>query len=90
MTIAERLFDIFGLKKDSPEPNGDEKTRWKIEEQFGPKSHPQTVIQQLAPMVCETVQVVEKYSVANTHISVYCVDSQSLVICLLSNLPISI
>ena len=56
-TIAERLIDIFGLKEDFPKPNGDEKTRWKFEEQFGPKSHPQTVIQQLASMVYEMVQV---------------------------------
>ena len=57
MTIAERLFDIFGLKKDSPEPNGDEKTRWKFEEQLGFRSHSRAVIQQLAPRVSETVQV---------------------------------
>ena len=57
--IAGRVFDIFGSKKDSPEPNGDEKTRWKIEEQLGPTRRPQTVIQQLAPRVFETVQVPE-------------------------------
>ena len=47
----------FWLKKGFPEPNGDEKTCWKIEEQFGPRSHPQAFIQQLAPRVFETVQV---------------------------------
>ena len=55
--IAGRVFDIFSSKKGSPEPNGDEKTCWKIEEQFGPRSHPQAFIQQLAPRVFETVQV---------------------------------
>ena len=55
--IAGMLFDLSGSKRDSPEPDGDEKTRWKFEEQLALKCHPQTVIQQLGRRVFEKVQV---------------------------------